>query len=58
MSYKSFRKQFIECKNDGTLKEEKCFNCGQILLMCMKYGGQCMSSKCRDERSKKTNGEE
>ena len=52
MSYKSFRKQFIECKDDGTLKEEKCPRCGQVLLMCMKYGGQCMSSKCRNARIK------
>ena len=52
MAYKSFRKQFVECKNNGTIKKEKCPRCGQILLMCMKYGGQCMSSKCRNERIK------
>lgn len=50
MAYKSFRKQLIECKNNGTLKEEKCNWCGHVLLMCMKYGGQCRSSKCRSER--------
>ena len=50
MSYKSFRKQLIECSSNKTLKEEKCSRCGQILLMCTKYSGQCMSSKCRDER--------
>lgn len=52
MSYKSFRKQLIECKKDGNLQEEKCGWCGKILLMCTKYGGQCVSSKCKDERIK------
>ena len=52
MSYKSFRKQLMECRDDKTLKEEKCPRCGQVLLMCMKYGGQCMSSKCRNARMK------
>jgi len=52
MSYKSFRKQFIECKENGNLREEKCHWCGKISLMCIKYGGQCISSKCRAERIK------
>ena len=52
MSYKSFRKQLIECRDNGTLREEKCSRCGQILLMCTKYSGQCMSSKCRNARIK------
>ena len=51
MAYKSFRKQFIECKNNKTLIEEKCVHCTKILFMCIKYGGQCISSKCREERT-------
>ena len=52
MIYKSFRKQFIECSNNGVLKKEKCPWCGHLLLMCTKYGGICKSSKCRGERTK------
>jgi len=54
MNYKSFREQFIECKESGDLREEKCNWCGRVLLMCIKHGGQCVSSKCRDERIKQT----
>jgi hypothetical protein len=51
MSYKGFREQFLECKENGNLMEEEhCFRCGQKLLICKKYGGQCISSKCRAER--------
>lgn len=52
MSYKSFRKQFIECKKNGNLKKVECPWCSRTLLVCVKYGSQCMSSKCRDERIK------
>ena len=48
--YKSFRKQFIECKENGTIVEEKCCGCSQVLLICTKYSGQCISSKCKEER--------
>ena len=50
MTYKSFREQFIECKENGTLMEEKCIRCGHTLLICKKYGGQCSSNKCKRER--------
>lgn len=29
---------------------EKCGHCGESLLMCRKYGGFCMASKCREDR--------
>jgi hypothetical protein len=51
MKYKSFRTQFIECKESGTLFRENCSH-GHELLMCKRHGGQCMSSKCKDERVK------
>lgn len=54
MNYKSFREQLIKCKENGNLREEKCNWCGKVLLMCVKYGGQCVSSKCRDERTEQT----
>jgi hypothetical protein len=49
--YKGFREQFLECGENGNLiRGERCSRCGQELLICKKYGGQCMSIKCRDER--------
>lgn len=48
--YKGFSKQYIECRANGTLFRETCINCGQELLLCRKYGGQCISWKCREER--------
>lgn len=50
MTYKSFRDQYLECKENDTLKEEKCISCSQVLLMCYKHGGMCNSGKCRDAR--------
>lgn len=50
--YKSFRKQLQECTRTENLVKEKCPWCGKILLLCKKYGGQCISSKCREERTK------
>ena len=55
--YKSFRDQYLECKEKGTLKREKCCACSQVLLMCYKHGGMCMSSKCRDDRIKEEENE-
>jgi len=49
--YKGFREQFLECKANGNLIiDERCSRCGQLLLLCKKYGGQCISSKCRSKR--------
>lgn len=42
-----------ECTENGNLFKEKCISCPQKLLMCKKYGGQCISNKCLEER---TNG--
>lgn len=50
MHQKSFREQFLECKENGNLIEEECIHCNKKLLLCKKYGGQCRSSKCREER--------
>jgi len=47
---KPFSLQFCECKKNGTLAYEYCNVCGRTLLMCMKYGGQCKSGKCKEER--------
>ncbi len=40
-----------ECKENGNLFREKCVSCPQELLICKKYGGQCMSNKCLGERA-------
>ena len=51
--YIGFREKFLECKENGNLiEDEHCMRCGQKLLICKKYGGQCMSNKCRAERIK------
>lgn len=49
-NYERFSDRFRKCNKDGTLFEEKCIRCGQVLLICKKYGGQCNSGKCRAER--------
>jgi hypothetical protein len=49
-NYKPFITQFRECRKDGNLFVERCNACGHELLMCKKYGGQCISSKCKDSR--------
>jgi hypothetical protein len=51
-TYKSFSLQMRQCKKNGILVKERCPKCGQILLMCKQYGGQCISNKCRNERIK------
>lgn len=51
-NYKPFSLQFGECNKNGTLFSERCNVCGHGLLMCKKYGGQCVSSKCKAERVK------
>ena len=51
MSYKSFRSQFLECKENGTLFRKMCPR-GHELLMCKRHGGQCISSKCKNMRVK------
>jgi len=49
--YKSFREQLLECKENGNLLDDECCpECGQKLLTCKKYGGQCISKKCLSER--------
>jgi hypothetical protein len=50
LSMKPFSMQIRECKKTGDLYLEMCCHCGQGLLLCKKYGGQCISNKCRDER--------
>jgi len=47
---KSFKNQVLECDFSGNRFAESCFECGQVLLMCKKYGGQCKSNKCRWQR--------
>lgn len=52
--YKSFREQYKECRKNGNLVEtEKCYRCGQFLLICKKYGKLCSSNLCLKERSGK-----
>jgi len=51
VNYKSFRLQLLECRDNGTRVLEDCGCCGHSLLMCKKYGGQCMSKKCIGERT-------
>jgi len=53
MARKLFSQQLRECREKGYLiEEEHCYNCGMRLLICKKYGGQCYSRKCREERIK------
>ena len=54
---KSFGEQLVECRENGTLFKERCGNCGCVLFMCKKYGGQCRSDKCYMERLQRINGE-
>ncbi len=46
----SFRSQHLECKRSDNIIEEKCVWCGNITIMCKKYGGVCKSGKCLEER--------
>ena len=48
--YKPFSLQFRECYVSHNVVLEKCHVCGHELLMCKEYGGQCISSKCREAR--------
>lgn len=50
LSIKPFSIQIRECKKNGNLYLENCCHCSGTLLICKKYGGQCISSKCRDDR--------
>jgi hypothetical protein len=57
LHYKSFRKQYLECKANGNLikvdassyaKLFKSFP--EVALVCIKYKSVCGSGVCRDER--------
>jgi len=54
LGYISFRAKFLQCRIDGTLKERHCKECDRPWLECTKYGGNCNSGKCREERKKVT----
>ena len=47
---KGFRQQHKECKANGNLVEDGCPKCGQVLLICKKYGKQCKSGLCLKDR--------
>jgi len=49
-NYKPFSLQGVECLKNGNKFYEFCNVCGHYLIMCKRYGGQCRSSKCREER--------
>ncbi len=48
--HKSFRKQHEACVGSNICKYEFCVACGHELCMCLKFGGQCASHKCKEER--------
>ncbi len=50
MKYKSYREQCLECDENGNRTIEDCPFSTSKLLICKKYGGQCISSKCKNER--------
>jgi hypothetical protein len=50
LSMKPFSMQIRECNKNGNLFLENCGHCSNTLLICKRYGGQCISSKCREER--------
>ena len=53
---KSFSKQLKECIKSGNAFEEECVLSKELKhIMCKKYGGQCMSNKCKKERSNNKN---
>lgn len=47
---KSFREQYIECKKNKNAFLEECHHCGDVLIMCKVFGGQCISGKCKELR--------
>lgn len=55
---KGFRKQFMECLENGTCKKIDCVvpaeligeRCARKLLLCTKYLEFCNSGLCREER--------
>jgi len=54
-TYKSFHKQYTECKNSGMMKEIDCpspfsSECPKRILLCIKYMEVCRSSVCQQER--------
>lgn len=51
---KPFSLQGFECRNNGNQYLEMCNHCGKYLIICKKYGGQCSSRKCREERLQST----
>lgn len=55
--YKSFREQLIECKDKNIAYYENCHFCGHTFIMCKKYGGFCISGKCRDDRIQRSEEE-
>jgi len=50
IKYKSYREQGRECLYNHNIFYEECICCGHTLIMCKKYGGQCSSNKCLNER--------
>jgi hypothetical protein len=51
-SYKSFRKQCLECDKNGNRIEVPCIRCEQVNLICKKYNCYCHSKACLKERLK------
>ncbi len=59
--YKSFRKQFLECKENGNLIEIDASSYGNfpsVALVCLKYKSTCHSGVCRKERTNNNYAEE
>jgi len=54
--FKTFAKQFRECREDATAFDEKTHCCGQIIIMCKRFAGQCSAAKCRPWRLENTDG--
>jgi len=59
MKYKSFREQFLECKESGNLIRVSCSiykglykNFPDEILVCIKHKSICHSGVCRSERMK------
>ncbi len=47
---KGYRQQCLDCEKANVKRTEYCPACSQELIICLKYGGQCRSNKCREER--------
>ena len=47
-----FSEQLRYCTENEMAVHENCHACGKTLSMCIPFGGQCRSSKCKKYRAR------